>query len=351
MSMTQSQFGKPSLLSVIIPVYNEDLNVKRAHERVSRVFRERLPQYDLEIIFTDNHSNDDTFKILTELAGDDPRVKVLRFARNVGYQRSILTGYVTSEGDAVIQLDCDLQDPPELIPDLIEKWKSGYNVVYGVRRSRKEGPIITGARKVFYKLVDFLSEDHIPENAGDFRLVDRKVVQVLRSIRSKSPYLRGNIAAAGFEQVGFEYDRSQRDYGETKFNFVNLIRLSLDAIVSHSSIPLRLASLVGFTLTLTSFVLIVTYAGLALSSQSWPPGFATLAILSLLNIGVVSMFLGIIGEYIIRINEQVTIGPIAVVEASLNFPENRLAAAHQILIVNDRDSLLPKTDKSTSQHG
>ena len=188
----------PQLISVIVPVLNEEDNIQRAYDRVCEVFDGLSKDYDFELIFTDNHSSDRTFELIQAISKDDPRVRAVRFARNVGYQRSIMSGYLLTDGDAVIQLDCDLQDPPEMIPEMLKLWKDGNDVVYGVRTSRKEGPIITAIRKVFYRLVNALSEDNLPKDAGDFRLIDRRIVSVLGSLRSKSPYIRGQIAAAGF---------------------------------------------------------------------------------------------------------------------------------------------------------
>lgn len=320
-------------ISIVIPVLNEEKNIGFAYERLVPVLAGLEDKYDFEIVFMDNHSSDGTFEALQALTEKDRRVRVIRFARNVGYQRSILSGYLLSGGDAVIQLDCDMQDPPELISDMVALWENGNDVVYGIRRSRKEGPIITFVRRVFYKLVDTLSEDHLPQNVGDFRLIDRRVVEVLRSHRSKSPYLRGQIAAAGFRQIGFEYDRSAREHGETKFSFGALVKLSIDAIVGHSVLPLRFASYFGFVVTAVSLMAAFFYLAAAVVTQSWPPGFATLVVLGFLNIGLMSLFLGIIGEYMIRVIEQVTIGPISVIEQRLNIPEDRLKDCPQILSV------------------
>ncbi|MEL7032649.1 MAG: glycosyltransferase family 2 protein [Pseudomonadota bacterium] len=323
----------PQLISVIVPVLNEEDNIQRAYDRVCEVFDGLSKDYDFELIFTDNHSSDRTFELIQAISKDDPRVRAVRFARNVGYQRSIMSGYLLTDGDAVIQLDCDLQDPPEMIPEMLKLWKDGNDVVYGVRTSRKEGPIITAIRKVFYRLVNALSEDNLPKDAGDFRLIDRRIVSVLGSLRSKSPYIRGQIAAAGFKQIGFEYDRAAREHGETKFNLGALIKLSVDAIVAHSVIPLRFAAYFGFIVTALSAFAVIAYLIFAITSQSWPPGFATLAILGFFNIGVVSMFLGILGEYFIRVIEQVTIGPISIVERHVNLPDDRMQRHAQILIV------------------
>lgn len=306
------------LISICIPVFNEEANVDRAMERVARVF-DGLPDYRYEIVFTDNHSTDSTFPILNAAALGDERIRVARFAANVGFQRSILTGYLLARGDAVIQLDCDLQDPPELIGQMLAHWRNGADVVYGVRRKRKEGRVITATRKIFYRLLDYLSDDHLPHDAGDFRLVDRKVVEVLRNIDDKSPYLRGMITLIGFRQVAFIYDRNEREFGESKFNLRSLFRLATDAVVAHSTVPLQLASYIGFGLALIATIFGASFAiGKFIAGASWPAGFATLVVLILFNMALTSMLLGIIGIYLSRVLTQTRGGPMSVIEASVN---------------------------------
>ena len=190
------------LVSVVVPVFNEEENVARLHAAVTETMAPLGERYDWEFVFTDNHSSDRTFELLEGLAKQDPRVRAFRFSRNFGFQRSIWTGYALARGDAAVQLDCDLQDPPGLIPEFLRLWEQGYKVVYGIRRSRPEGWWINLYRKVFYRLIDFLSEDDLPKDAGDFRLVDRRVLDELRLIHDQQPYLRGSIAALGFRQIG-----------------------------------------------------------------------------------------------------------------------------------------------------
>jgi len=248
------------LISIVVPVLNEELNIETLYTTVLSVFDPVADRYQLEFIFTDNHSTDQTFEILERLSQEDPRVKVLRFSRNFGYQRSILTGYLNAKGDAVIQLDCDLQDPPAMLLKFIEQWEAGNKVVYGVRKRRQEGAMISFARKVFYRLINALSEHSLPLDAGDFRLVDRRIIEELRRCRDTNPYLRGQIAAMGFQQVGLEYDRHARREGESKFSFSALVSLALDGIVSQSQIPLRLARYVcqaTFALTCLSIAVYV----------------------------------------------------------------------------------------------
>ncbi|MEY3277646.1 MAG: hypothetical protein RLZZ426_132 [Actinomycetota bacterium] len=309
---------KKPLISIVVPVFNEVDNITIFHQRVSAAIS-KISAYEFEFVFTDNHSTDGTYEVLTAVAVSDPRVRVFRFSRNFGFQRSIWTGYTKARGAAAIQLDVDLQDPPELIADFIAHWESGYKVVYGIRRSRQEGRAITGSRKLFYRFVNLLSEDPIPVDAGDFRLVDRMILDELIAMPDTQPYLRGTIAALGFEQIGIPYDRAARERGVSKFSFKDLIALSFDAILNHSTIPLRIASYVGLfvagaTLLGTLILLIARW----LFGAEWPAGFATTTMLILFSISLNAVFLGIIGEYLGRIYKQIKPRSITVIEKSID---------------------------------
>lgn len=303
------------LISIVVPVLNEEDNVEPLHKAVTTVMADLADRYDYEIVFTDNHSTDQTFSKLEAIASADDRVRALRFSKNFGFQKSILTGYLRANGDAVMEIDADMQDPPELIPEFIGKWEEGYHVVYGVRRSRQEGFLSQKARRLFYRLIDALSDDHLPHDAGDFRLVSRHVVDLISQVDDYHPYLRGLIASFGFEQVGIPYDRSARTSGESKFSFGQLMSLAVDGILQHSVIPLRIASITGLVLALIMVVVIVGYAiGRLFFGQQWPAGFATTTVLLLLGIVLNAMFLGVIGEYLGRIYQQVKKRPVTIIE-------------------------------------
>jgi len=293
------------LVSIIVPVLNEEQNIKLFYAVLTDELNKLNDIYDFEILFTDNHSDDSTFDLLRELNLKDNRVRAYRFSRNYGYQHSILTGYQKSSGEAVIQLDCDLQDPPSLIPVFLNLWESGYKVVYGVRKKRQENVIMNYSRKFFYKLINWLSEDDLPVDAGDFRLVDKKIIEVLRNNNDAQPYLRGAIASMGFDQIGVEYDRSKRVHGETKFTISSLINMALDGILNHSTIPLRISSMIGIIIGLLTFIFILGFLiGKLMYGMDWPAGFATIVILLLVILSVNAIFLGIMGEYIGRIYKQ-----------------------------------------------
>lgn len=309
------------LISLVVPVLNEERNIQRLYDTVNQTFAAIADRYDWEFVFTDNHSTDGTFDLLRQLAAQDHRVRVIRFSRNFGYQRSILTGYLNAAGDVVIQLDCDLQDPPAVALEFLQQWEQGYLVVYGVRRRRQEGPGITLLRKIFYRLINLLSEHPLPIDAGDFRLVDRRIVEELRRVEEATPYLRGMIATLGFRQIGVEYDRDPRKFGESKFRFRELLKLALDGIVGHSLAPLRLATYLSQAIFVIAVLVIAGYAGSRLmENNDWPAGFTTLAVLILVSTSINALLLGIQGEYIGRIYRQVQRHPMTIIEQQLNAP-------------------------------
>lgn len=306
-------------VSIVIPVYNEEKNVDRAYRELSRVMGALSREYRYELVFTDNHSSDRTFELLAAIAAKDKRVRVLSFSRNFGYQRSILTGYLHARGDAAIQIDCDLQDPPDMIPAMLKKWREGYKVVYGVREHRKESFIMRSVRSLFYRILHYLSEEKIPVDAGDFRLIDRAVLNELKNLRDAKPYIRGSIAAMGFAQTGIPYKRDERKYGVSKFKLSSLMDLALDGILNHSVVPLRIATFIGLMTSVVTFLMLCIYVvGKIIFDQAWPAGFATTTVLLLLSISLNAIFLGIIGEYLGRIYLQTKQGPVTIVEKKVN---------------------------------
>lgn len=312
------------LISITIPVFNEADNLDALYARLRKLAETMQDRCSLEFVFSDNHSTDTTWEQLGALAAQDPRVRAVRFAKNVGFQRSILANFMHVRGEAVMQIDADLQDPPEMLEEFFEKWRSGYHVVYGVRMRRPESFLINQFRRAGYWFIDKVSEHPIPRDVGDFRLIDRKVVDALSRMRTPSPYLRGMIANLGFRQVGIPYARSARIAGESKFGVGNLIRLGLTAVFNHSTVPLRLASLSGGIMLGVSGLGALYYLGLRLMQPDLPRGLASIHILVLFGIGLNSLLLGIIGEYLLRIYMILRAEPIAIVEQSLNFPSTEI---------------------------
>ncbi|MBX7495798.1 glycosyltransferase family 2 protein [Qipengyuania sp. 6B39] len=312
-----------TLVSILVPAFNEEENVERAYNAILKTF-ERLPDYDYEIIFTDNHSTDRTFELLEGIAKRDPKVKVIRFSRNFGYQRSLLCGYKAASGACSIQLDCDLQDPPSLIPDMLRLWRMDHQVVYGIRRSLPDGFIVRQLRRGFYRLISRISDDNLPVNVGEYRLCDRRILDELRKVNDTTPYLRGLISSMGFSQVGFEYDRADRVAGESKFPLKSMISLAVDGLLNHSLLPLRLASYAGIIIGLLTMLLSFIYIlGRVFLGQAWPAGFATTTILLLMSISINAIFMGILGEYIGRLFIQSRTEADPIIETRLNFEEPR----------------------------
>lgn len=313
-------------VSVLVPAYNEDLNIENAYRAIVGVF-DGLPDYDYEIIVTDNHSTDRTFALLRALAAGDPKLKVIRFSRNFGYERSLLCAYKAATGDCSVQIDCDLQDPPELIPQMLEMWREGHQVVYGIRRSVPDGMITAATRRLFYWFLASISDDDLPVNAGEFRLVDAQILAELRNVDDVSPYLRGLISTMGFSQVGFEYDRRDRVAGTSKFPFRAMLGLAVDGVLNHSLVPLRIASITGLIIGALSLLLTFVYViGSLVFRQDWPAGFATTTILLLMSISMNAIFMGILGEYLGRLFMQSKHRAEPLVEVRLNFPEGSPAS-------------------------
>lgn len=328
-ALEQDTKQRRRLISLVMPVYNEQANVDRAYAALTAIF-ERLPKYDLEFVFTDNHSEDRTFEHLCALAKTDKRVKVIRFTRNYGFQRSLLTAYRSAAGDAAIQVDCDLQDPPELIPQFIALWEQGHDVVVGLRRRREEPALLTLGRRVFYAVLDRISDDPLTRDAGDFRLVDRSVIERLKELNDYNPYVRGVVSSFAAREAGIPYDRAPRLHGRSKFPLRKLIGFALDGIIGHSVLPLRLASYAGLSISILVFVLALFYLFEAmLFRHSWPSGFATLVVVMLFGISLNAIFLGIIGEYVSRIYQQVRFRPLVTVEATTNIGEATGDAPHR----------------------
>lgn len=315
--------NKP-LISISIPVLNEADNISALYFRLNSLAAKMNNRCDFEFVFSDNHSTDCTWQLLSDLASKDERVKAIRFSKNFGFQRSILANYMHTNGDAVMQIDADLQDPPELLETFFCYWQKGYHVIYGIRKIRPESRILLTFRRVGYWIIDKISEHPIPRDVGDFRLIDRKVIDALSQIRTSHPYLRGMIAGLGFNQIGIPYDRKARTAGESKFNVSRLISLGLTAVFNHSTVPLRASSFLGAVILMISFLGTLYYIGLRLLTPELPRGLASIHILVLFGIGLNSFLLGIIGEYLLRIYLVLRSEPLAIIEQSLNFQPTEL---------------------------
>lgn len=307
------------LISVIVPVFNEEQNVERCYLAIRKEFEKLEKDYRLELFFSDNHSTDLTFDILKKIAAKDPDVRVIRLSRNFGFQKSLLTAYQNISGDAAIQIDADLQDPPSMFSSFLNEWSNGYDVVVGVREDRPEPYLLKLARKGFYRLLRLISDDEMIDDAGDFRLVDRSIISRLKTVTDARPYTRGLISSFSIKQKGIPYKRNSRKYGKSKFPVRRLFGFAIDGIVAHSLVPLRLATWVGvITFIVTVFLLIYYLVVFLFSGGNWPPGFATQTLLLLGSLALNAILIGILGEYVGRIYEQVRARPLTIIQERIN---------------------------------
>jgi glycosyltransferase involved in cell wall biosynthesis len=308
------------LLSVVVPCYNEEASVVETHRQLARVLT-GLPEMSWEVIYVDDGSVDGTLNHLLDLQASDSRVRVVRLSRNFGHQIAVTAGLEHAAGDAVVIIDADLQDPPEVIVEMLNRWREGYEVVYG-RRVRRPGESrfkIVSA-KVFYRLLNRLSEIPMPLDVGDFRLIDRKVVQALQQMPEQARFLRGMVTWAGFRQVAVTYDRSPRVAGTTKYPLWRMLAFAADAVSSFSSKPLRLAMWMGFAASGLALFGIGYALIVRLFTPHWVPGWAAIFIAVLFLGGVQLISLGIIGEYVGRVYNEVKRRPLFLVAERHGFP-------------------------------
>ena len=300
-------------LSIVIPLHNEEGNLSHLHQRLIPTVASVTQAY--EIIYVNDGSKDATLSMVKALAVQDDRVHYISFSRNFGHQMAIMSGIEHATGDAVVIMDGDLQDPPELIPELWQKYREGFKVVYAQRRSR-EGETLAKkwTAKIFYRLLKKTTNIKIPLDTGDFRLIDRKVVEYLKQMPERHKFLRGQIAWIGFKQTAVFYDREIRLAGKTNFSFSKMFQFALDGITAFSNYPLRMATVMGFAVSAVSFLVILyaLYSKFVLNRTI--TGWTSL-IISVLFIGGVQLIaIGIIGEYISRINSDVRKRPLYVIE-------------------------------------
>lgn len=304
------------LISIIIPARNEESNMPRLESEL-RLMTEPLP-FHWEFIVVDNDSTDCTRELVKEICQRDARWKYIRFSRNFTVEMSITAGYHFAKGDAMVVLYSDLQDPPETIPRLIEKWREGYDVVYGVRTVRPGDPKWRNfAVKIAYRIITWCADVPIPTDAGDFRIISRRVRDTLEQFREYNRYMRGLIAWLGFRQTSISYERRARKAGVSKAPFWELLFFVLNAITSFSLKPLRLFTLLGFGLIVISIIAVAIYTVLFLTGSP-PPGITTLIVLSFLGIGLNSLGIGVLGEYLGRTYSEVKNRPLYVVQETIN---------------------------------
>jgi glycosyltransferase involved in cell wall biosynthesis len=307
----------PDLVSVVAPVYNEEATIEEFYARVCAAL-EGLP---FELVLVDDGSSDGSPMLLDRLAGTDPRVRVVQLSRNFGHQTALTAGLDHAKGDAVVMLDADLQDPPELITTMLDHWRAGCDVVYAVREYRAgESRFKLSTARWFYTLFDKLAQVELQHNSGDFRLLDRRPLDALLSMRERNRFLRGMTVWVGYTQAAVPYQRDPRYAGETKYTLSRMLKFSLDAISSFSHRPLQLATLLGFVISTLAFIAIPVVIVLRLLG-SYLPGFSALTIVVLLLGGIELIAIGIIGEYVGRIYDEVKGRPLYLVRATRNIPD------------------------------
>lgn len=302
------------LLSVVAPVYNEELLLEVFHERVCTA----LAEIPFELVLVDDGSADRTPELLAAIAARDARVKVVELSRNFGHQTALTAGLDHARGDAIVMMDADLQDPPELIPTMVEHWRTGTDVVYAVRRQREgETRFKLATARWFYRIFDALANVPLEHDSGDFRLLDRAPLDALLSMRERNRFLRGMTVWIGYTQTAVPYERDARYAGETKYTLGRMLRFSFDAISSFSHRPLQLATLFGFLVSLVAFIAIPVVIALRIAG-SYLPGFGSITIAVLLLGGIQLMAIGLIGEYVGRIYDEVKGRPLYLVRTRRN---------------------------------
>lgn len=306
-------------LSFVIPCYNEEAVLSETMRRL-RLFCDEAKDLDIELIFIDDGSRDATRQMLHDFAHKDNRIRVIRFARNFGQQAAMTAGIDAAHGDAVVLIDADLQDPPEAVHDMVTKWREGYDVVYGTRTERPgESVFKLWTARAFYRVLNWLSDTLIPLDTGDFRLMSRPVVEVLRAMPERDRFVRGMVAWAGFRQIALPYKRAERFAGQTKYPLFKLLGLATDGILSFSTKPLQLSIGLGIACAGLAFCGVVYAVFERLFTDNWVPGWAAIMVAVLFMGGVQLITIGILGEYVGRIYGELKRRPLYVVSEYIGF--------------------------------
>ncbi len=309
----------PCTLDIVVPCFNEEAVIEQTHQRLTAV-AQGMAAVQATLIYVDDGSRDGTFLKLRAIAARDSRVRIVALSRNFGHQYALTAGLDASTGDAVAVIDADLQDPPEVIAHMVARWREGADVVYGVRATRRgESAFKRGTAHLFYRLLQTLGNREIPADVGDFRLLDRRVVDAMRTLPERDRFLRGLVVWVGFRHEGVAYERQPRAAGQTKFPFGRMLSFALDGIFSFSTVPLRLVSYFGFFVSALSMAGIVYAFYIKLFTVGVVPGWAAQWIGTLFLGGVQLLSLGVIGEYVGRIYGEVKSRPLYVVKERIGF--------------------------------
>jgi len=301
------------LVSLIVPVFNETEVLPEFFRRATDALSS-IPDADYELVFVEDGSHDGSYAMLQGFAEGDARVRVLKFSRNFGHQIAITAGIDHARGDSVVVIDADLQDPPEVVPELVAKWREGFDVVYAVRALRAgEGRMKLWTASLFYRILARLTKIEIPVDVGDFRLMSRRAVEQFKQLREKDRFVRGLVSWLGFKQAGVTYERAERFAGATKYPYSKMLKFALDGITSFSTVPLRLATWLGYAASIFAFVYLASVFVQKLAGVT-VEGWATIMVAMLFLGGVQLICLGILGEYIGRIFNEIKPRPIYIVE-------------------------------------
>lgn len=307
------------LISVVIPAYNEEEVVDELANRLKKVMQENN-NYDFEVIIVENGSCDSTLEKLIRIHTEDNRFKIVQLSRNFGCDGGITAGLKYAKGDAAVIMNADLQDPPEMISEYIKKWEEGYEIIYGIIEEREGVPFLRRLfSSAFYKIINRLTDNTIPEGASDFRLVDQKVYATVNTMEERNKFLRGIIAWTGFKQTGISFDRPPRFAGESKADFLTVLKVAMNGIFSFSYFPLRVVTALGLVVSIGSFLMGILEIGLYLKYGRVVPGFTTTILLILFLFGILFFILGIIGEYLARIYDEVKLRPNYIVRKDIGF--------------------------------
>lgn len=310
---------KNKKISLVIPMYYEEKVVEECYKRVKKSLK-GINQYESEIIFINDGSKDKTLDILQNIANQDKTVKIISFSRNFGHQAAVTAGLKHVTGDAIVIIDADLQDPPELIPEMIKLWEKGNEVIYGKRKSRKgESAFKLFTAKMFYKTLNALSDVEIPKDTGDFRLVDRKVVDTINKMPEHNKFLRGLFSWVGYKQMPFEYEREERFAGKTKYPLGKMLKLALDGIISFSTKPLKLLGGLGIiSIFISIFILIYALISYAFKLNNLSAGWTSIMVTVTFFAGVQLVSLWIMSEYIGRIYDETKQRPQYIIDKKIN---------------------------------
>jgi polyisoprenyl-phosphate glycosyltransferase len=323
-------------ISVVIPCFNEESTLRETHRRVGRTLAQASTGY--EIVYVDDGSSDGTPELLRALHAEDPHVRVVYLSRNFGHQFAVTAGLAHARGDAVVIMDADLQDPPEVVLDMVACWLDGYEVVYGVRTDREgETRFKLLTARLFYRLINWLSDTEMPLDTGDFRLLDRRVVDAIVSMPERDRFVRGMVSWVGYRQIGVPYRRAARFAGETKYPVSKMLRFAVDGILSFSIKPLRLSTLMGFASAGLSLLAIAYAFVMRVFTQRWVAGWTALIIAILFLGGAQLISLGVVGEYVGRLYGEAKRRPLYLVRETLP-AATRLEAATERRPTRDRRS-------------